>query len=53
MVSEHRPTKEELDERVVVAPDPAEFIGGVLAVKPEDDANEDDGPGPAAPRHAP
>jgi hypothetical protein len=40
VVSKHRPTKEELDERVIVPLDPEKFIEGVLAVKPDEDDDE-------------
>jgi hypothetical protein len=46
VVSKHRPTKAELDERVVVPLDPEQFIEAVLAVKPDED--DEDGEAPSA-----
>ena len=41
-MSKHRPTKAELDERVIVPLDPEEFIEGVLRVKPDEDVEDED-----------
>lgn len=45
-MSKHRPSKAELDERVIVPLDPKRFIEGVLAVDLEDEGDHDD-EGPA------
>jgi hypothetical protein len=45
MPEKHHPTPDERDERVTVPLPPDEFIEGVLAVKPDDeDDNESEAP---------
>jgi hypothetical protein len=40
--SAHRPTAEELDEKLSVPLEPDEFVEAILQVKPEDEDSEDD-----------
>jgi hypothetical protein len=48
VAKKHRPTPEELDERVKVDIDPDEFIEGVLAAGPHPDGDDEvDDPSPA------
>lgn len=39
-----RPSKEQMEERLVVPLDPEELVGGILQVEPEEEAEDDEGP---------